>query len=169
MIDNMYRRPGAAPTPAVAPGGFGYPTPSPTPPAGFGNAANSQLASSLLQSVANQAAGSGPSPSAGQGPSPASPLHISTNVASLTNIISRHRATAVLIASDNVLEQAFEQLAKSSAAKAEGLAAFVRVDTNVLGAKDVREKYGVDSLPTALFFRGDRKVSVAINVNPAVL
>ena len=149
MIDNMYRRPAAA-----------YPTPASTPPSvGTTAGINSELASSLLRNVAVQAAAAGPSGSASAA-SLVSPLHISTNAASLESITTSHRNVVVLLSTgaDKELEQIFEQVAKEQASKP-GLA-FVKVDTQVGTAQEIARKYGVASSRALLFFRAHREVRI---------
>lgn len=149
MIDRMYGRRSTGV----------YPTPAPTPPSVPQSAGiNPQLASSLLQSVAAQAAGSNiASPTTAA--SLTSSLHISTNLASLEHIASTHKATAVLLTTgtSKSLEQIFEQFAKDH-----GLmvgCAFVKMDTQVGSAKDVLAKYPLFGLPGMLLFRREQCVS----------
>lgn len=153
----MYSRP--------TPSGTGaYPTPAATPPtAGPSNTGiTPQLASTLLQSVAAQAAGSNgyAGPSANNAASLTSPLHISTNQASLDHILSSHRATAVLITEveSRSLEMVLEQTAKDNAGKAGS--AFVKMDAQIGSAKEVVAKYSISTLPALLLFRGKDNVSV---------
>lgn len=144
----MYRRPSQG----------AYPTPAATPPnlshtAGI----NPQLAQSLLQSVAAQAASAGPSGST-TGSALTSQLHISSNLASLESIISSHGAVAVLLTAgaNQSLEQVFEQTAREHAAKVGS--AFVKVDIEVGSAKEIATKYGVSSPPALLLFRTGHEV-----------
>lgn len=156
----MYRRPTAAsayPTPAVTPAPV---TPSsasaPTQPL------NPQLASSLLQAVAAQAGSPNASTSAGGGPGPGltSHLHISTNLASLQNLINDHKAVAILFTSTTspsarLVEPTFEKLALG--AKRNGVA-FVKVDKETGKGQEVFDKYQVKETPTFLFFKEGKQV-----------
>ena len=144
----MYRRPAEAT----------YPTPAATPPSvGPSAGIDPGLASSLLHSVAAQAAAAGSSGST-SGASLVSPLHISTNVASLESINASHRNVIVLLSAgtDKTLEQAFEQMAKEQASKS-GLA-FVKVDAQVGTAQQVAKKYAVVSSHALLCFRAGHVV-----------
>ncbi|KAF8319661.1 DUF862-domain-containing protein [Clavulina sp. PMI_390] len=153
MIDQMYSRPGRS-TPGA------YPTPAATPPSTSARPTgiSPDLASTLLQSVASQAAGSSRS-SPTSAASLTSPLHISTNVASLEHIISTHRATAVLVSAgaNKPFEQALEQVARENV-KFVG-AAFVKVDTTVGQGKEIASKYSVPSLPGMILFHSDTVVN----------
>lgn len=162
MIDQMYRRP--------TPSGMGaYPTPAATPPfTSPTSGINPQLASSLLQSVASQAAGAGSSSGSSGGTSAASltsPLHISTNQASLDHIIATHRATAVLISNggSQALERILEETARVNTTKV-GLAV-VKMDAQVGSAKEVVDKYSLSELPGLLLFRGEQCVRVSAVVH----
>lgn len=150
MIDSMYRRPATA----------AYPTPAATPPSvGSTAGIHPALASSLLESVAAQAAAAGPSGSA-SGASLVSPMHISTNLASLENISASHRCVVVFLSTgtEKALEQIFEQVAKEQSSKY-GLV-FVRVDTQVGTAQEVAQKYKVTSSHALLFLRPGREVRI---------
>jgi hypothetical protein len=52
----------------------------------------------------------------------------------------------------------FEQFAQENAAKAGGLAAFVKVDVEVGTSKEITTTYGISTTPSLLCFRGDRQV-----------
>jgi hypothetical protein len=150
MIDSMYRRPAAA----------AYPTPAATPlSVGSTPGINPALASSLLQSVAAQAAAAGPSGSV-TGASLVSPMHISTNVASLESISASHRHVVVLLSTgaEKTFEQIFEQVAKEQTSKY-GLA-FVKVDTQVGTAPEIAKKYKVTASHALLFLRTDHVVRI---------
>ena len=158
LIDNMYRRSGPLP----------YPTPADTPPSGLppaANALNSQLATSLLQDVAAQAAStsgtrSAPAPTSGSGSSSSSHLHISTNLASFENVIRDHRAAVVLFVSSSAdnggVERVFERLARDKARK--NAVAFVKVDKEAGNGAEVLTKCGIDATPSFQFYRKGEKV-----------
>ncbi|TDL23184.1 DUF862-domain-containing protein [Rickenella mellea] len=149
-IDAMYRRP----TPGQ------IPAPSPRDP---------QSASSLLQSVANRAAGS--SSTNGYLPTPAatplqatasvaSPLQLCTNPHTLNSLFRTHRAVTVFFTSQTcppckMVEPVFERLAEDKAS--EGVA-FAKVDMGVGLGGEVARAWNVRVTPTFLFFLDGNKV-----------
>jgi thiol-disulfide isomerase/thioredoxin len=149
----MFRRPSA---PAALP-----------PP----NAPNPELASTLLQALASQAAsGSSAGPYPTPAPSPprhtpstlTSPLQITTNPASLTSLLSSHRCVSVFFTSPTcapcrIVEPVFEDLAHS---KASAGVAFAKVDMAVGMGGQVASQWSVRATPTFLFFLDGKKVRI---------
>lgn len=154
MIDQMYRRPGAA---------GAYPTPADTPPPGLGGGfggLNPAIASSLLQGVASQAASSPTAgPSVGSGAGLTSHLHISTNLASFDRLLGQHRASIAFFSSPSSasIGVVFEQLARDKA-KTNSIA-FIKVDKDVGNGTEILNKYKVGDTPSFLFFRHADRVS----------
>ncbi|KIJ54831.1 hypothetical protein M422DRAFT_221228 [Sphaerobolus stellatus SS14] len=140
-IDNMYRRPTAAPT---------------APPA----ASSMDLSTSLLQAVAARA---GPPPSGSSSTETlTTPIHIATNPASFNSNLTSHRCvvaffTSATCAPCKIVEPVFEQLAENNAGK--GRVAFVKVDMGVGLGNAVAGGFGVTATPTFLFFLDGNKVA----------
>ncbi|KAH8114642.1 DUF862-domain-containing protein [Phellopilus nigrolimitatus] len=157
-IDNMYRRP--------APGAV-----SPQP-------YNQPMASSLLQSVAAQAAGpsassggylptpaASPTPPSRSAPQPAAatvaaPLQLCSNLQHFRSILSSRRAVAAFFTSRTcppckVVEPVFENLASDKSSKG---VAFVKIDLSAMLGGEVASAYGVRATPTFLFFLDGQKL-----------
>ena len=150
----MYRRPGAA-------------TAGPSP-----SASNMELASSLLQTVASQAAsGSSTVPYPTPIPTPprvspstlTSPIQIATNPASVRSLILSHRCTIVFFTSltcppCRIVEPVFEDLAHN---KASGGVAFAKVDLSTGLGSQTASQWSVRATPTFLFFLDSKKARTA--------
>lgn len=150
----MYRRPtapaaGRAPPPAL-----------PSTPN-----AQAQLASALLQTAASRA--TAPDPTSAPSGTPAtstltSPLHITTNPASLSSLLSAHRAVAVFFTSPTcapcrMVEPVFEDLSWGKKK-----VAFAKVDMAVGRGGEVAQMWNVRVTPTFLFFLDGKKVIVYV-------
>lgn len=163
-IDQMFRRP----VPGAAPAPQSY---------------NQPLASSLLQSVANQAAG----PSAGQRsylptpsatppsvPSPqpgattvAGTLQICSNMQHFRQLLASHKAVAAFFTSQTcppcrVIEPVFERLAEEKASQG---FAFVKIDLGGMMSGQIASTYGVRATPTFLFFLDGQKLDEVKGAN----
>ncbi|KDQ06791.1 hypothetical protein BOTBODRAFT_39329 [Botryobasidium botryosum FD-172 SS1] len=153
-IDGMFRRP-TSQTPTVIPSPS---TPStPREVASTTSGLNSQFTSSMLQALAASGSGSatGPSPLGGAHSTlPTSPLHIATNLASLSNIISTHTVVTVFFTSATcppcrMIEPIFEDLARN---KGRTNVAFVKVDLGVGNGSECARNWNVRATPTFIFF-----------------
>ncbi|KAI0320158.1 PPPDE putative peptidase domain-containing protein [Amylostereum chailletii] len=149
-IDAMYRRPATGAPVAPPPNQAAQPAP------------DSQLASALLQAVANRAASSGASlasPSGVSTPSTttvAAPLHVSSNMASFRSILGSNRAVVAMFTSTTcgpcrMIAPVFEEIAREKT-KGEGKTAFVKVDIDVGMSGAIAREYGVRATPTFAFF-----------------
>ncbi|EPQ54651.1 DUF862-domain-containing protein [Gloeophyllum trabeum ATCC 11539] len=164
-IDNMYRRP--------------VPGATPTPPAGIAQSAanaaaaspNPQLAASLLQAVAAQAAGGQqlptPSPSGTSTPSTqtvAAPIHMVTNPASWHSTLKSHRAVTAFFTSATcgpcrMIEPIFEEIARNKTqGRSPGQVAFAKIDLGTGMSSQVASEYGVRVTPTFIFFLDGKKI-----------
>ncbi|THH06707.1 hypothetical protein EW146_g9529 [Bondarzewia mesenterica] len=160
-IDAMYRRP-AAPVPAM------------TPPSAQTAEANPQLASALLQAIAERAASGAPIASGSGTGTPSTstvtaPIHVSTNLASFHSTLESHRAVVAFFTSSTcapcrMIEPVFDELAQSRN-KGEGKIAFVKIDTGVGMGAAVAAEYRVNATPTFNFFLDGKRVHELKGVN----
>ncbi|KAL5482634.1 hypothetical protein ACEPAI_9228 [Sanghuangporus weigelae] len=151
-IDSMFRRPTSG-------------TVSPQP-------YNQPMASSLLQSVASQAAGPPaarsnylPTPAATPSPRPtvatvAAPLQMCSNLQHFHKILSSHRAVSAFFTSQTcspckIVEPVFEDLAAEKASKD---VAFVKIDLGAMLGGEIARVYGVTATPTFVFFLDGKKI-----------
>lgn len=148
-IDRMYSRPTA---------GSALPPSQGTP----------QVATSLLRSVAEGAAGSPPvllpgTPSSGLS-SVVSPIHVSTNLSSFQSILASHRVVVAFFTSASCgpcrfIEPAFEEIAGEKTGGVEpGLIAFVKVDIQVGTGHQLASRYSVRATPTFIMFMDQQQV-----------
>lgn len=146
----MYRRPGTGTMPTAQ---------VPTPAA----ASNPQLAASILQSVASQAAGGVPGGTAATQTLTA-PVHIITNVASFNNFVKIHRAAVAFFTSTTcgpckVIEPVFERLAEEKGVRNDrNGAAFAKIDIDVGMAQALAAQWNIRATPTFIFFLDGQKV-----------
>ncbi|KLO17281.1 DUF862-domain-containing protein [Schizopora paradoxa] len=152
-IDNMFRGP--------AQGGSSAPSSA------------QPLASSLLQSVAQNATGvqgstssylptpaATPSPPLAASSSIAGPIQICSNTQHFNNLLSTHKAVIAFFTSHTcppcrIIEPVFERLASE---KASAGVAFAKIDLgSAYGGGQIASVYGVRVTPTFLFFMGGKK------------
>jgi desumoylating isopeptidase 1 len=140
----MYRPPGAEP-PTTA-------TNTPLDP---------QLASSIVQAVASQAANGSASTNTN---SLTSPMHVITNPATFNNFLKTHKAVVAFFTSATcppcrMIEPVFERLSEEK-----GLyqdrdgAGFAKIDIDVGMGKNLATEWGVRATPTFMFFLDGKKV-----------
>lgn len=148
-IDRMFYGPTAGLTPS----------PSPSIP---------QLVTSLSRSAAERAVVS-PSLARPDSSSPglssvASPIHVSTNLASFQSILASHRAVVAFFTSATCgpcrfIEPTFEEIAEQkTGGVGPGLVAFVKVDIQVGAGHQLASRYSVRATPTFIMFMNQQKV-----------
>lgn len=150
---------------------------SPAPGVASAPSTSQPLAPSLLQSVAQRAAGGAqapgvppaylptpaatPSPPLAASSSVAGPLQICSNTQHFNNLLSTHKAVTAFFTSRTcppcrIVEPVFERLASE---KASAGVAFAKVDLgSMYGGGQIASVYGVRVTPTFLFFLDGKKV-----------
>jgi len=122
----------------------------------------SQVAPSLLRSVAEGAAVS-PPPLPGLS-SVVSPIHVSTNLASFQSVLESHHAVVAFFTSATCgpcrfIEPTFEEIAEQrTRGVGPGLVAFVKVDIQVGAGHQLASRYSVRATPTFIMFMNQQKV-----------
>ena len=146
-IDAMYRPAGAEP-PTTA-------TNTPLDP---------QLASSIVQAVASQAANGSASTNIQSTNSLTSPIHVITNPATFNNFLKTHKAVVAFFTSANCLpcrriEPVFERLSEEKGLHQDrDGAGFAKIDIHVGMGKNLATEWGVRATPTFMFFLDGKKV-----------
>lgn len=154
-IDSMFRGPVAGQRPTAT-----------APQTG---ALDSQLASSLLQSAADQAqAQPSPTLSISHPPGTSSitaPMHVITNPASFNSFLKSHRAAAAFFTSQTcppcrMIEPIFERLAEEKGPHdgRQGVA-FAKIDIDVGLGRSLASQWNIRATPTFYFFLDGQKVS----------
>lgn len=128
--------------------------------------AQSQLASSLLQSVATQAQPESAPQMHSQ--SLSSPLHPCTNPSSFQNLLKSHRAVVAYFTRQGcppcrVIGPIFERIAEEKGIPANGFGtkkgpAFTKVQIDMGMGRDVAAEYRITGAPTFMFFLDGQKV-----------
>ncbi|KAF9447302.1 thioredoxin family protein [Macrolepiota fuliginosa MF-IS2] len=160
-IDAMYRRP------VQGQASIGGPAVAPAP-------ADSQLAASLVQSVANRAQAplsAHPTESS----SITAPMHVITNPASFNSFLKSHRAAAAIFTSQTcppcrMIEPIFERLAEEKGPHdgRQGVA-FAKVDIDVGLGRNLAAEWNIRATPTFYFFLDGHKVTELKGVDAAEL
>ncbi|KAF7767898.1 hypothetical protein Agabi119p4_7141 [Agaricus bisporus var. burnettii] len=127
-------------------------------------APTSPAASSLLQSVADQAQAPTTIPSTSPGISSISaPMHVITNPASLNSFLKSHRAAAAFFTSQTcppcrMIEPIYERLAEEKSLRdgRQGVA-FAKVDIGVGLGRSIAAEWSIRSTPTFYFFQDGKK------------
>ena len=151
-IDSMYQRPGTAPPPPAAAAATNIPT-------------NPQLAASILQTVASQAAnGSAHNTNVQATNSLTSPMHVITNPATFNNFLKTHRAAVAFFTSATcppcrMIEPVFERLSeeKGLLQDRDG-AGFAKIDIDVGMGRNLATEWNIRATPTFIFFFDGKKV-----------
>ena len=149
-IDAMYRPPG----PSTAPAATATNSTTPDP----------QLASSILQAVASQAA-NGTAHTNGQSTnSLTSPMHVITNPATFKNFLKTHRAVVAFFTSATcppcrMIEPVFERLSEEKGFHEDrDGAGFAKIDIDVGMGRNLASEWGIRATPTFMFFLDGKKV-----------
>ena len=146
-IDAMYRPPGTAPPASAAN----------TPP-------NPQLASSILQSVASQAANGSAHTNVQSTNSLTSPMHVISNPATFNNFLKTHRAVVAFFTSATcppcrMIEPVFERLSEEKGFHEDrDGAGFAKIDIEVGMGRNLASEWGIRATPTFMFFLDGKKV-----------
>lgn len=145
----MYRRPGP---------GTAVPTSTAnTPP-------NPELAASILQAVASQAANGSPHTNAQSINSLASPMHVITNPATFNSFLKTHRAVVAFFTSATcppcrMIEPVFERLSEEKGLHEDNNGAgFAKIDIGVGMGRNLATEWGIRATPTFIFFLDGKKV-----------
>ena len=148
-IDAMYRPPGPGTVPPISA--------TNTPP-------DPQLASSILQTIASQAA-NGSAHTNGQSTSSlTSPMHVITNPATFNNFIKTHRAVVAFFTSATcppcrMIEPVFERLSEEKGFREDrDGAGFAKIDIDVGMSRNLASEWGIRATPTFMFFLDGKKV-----------
>lgn len=157
----MFRRP----VPGQLPAGAPAITPSQAQ-------TDTQLAASVLQSVANQAQAppsiSAPSSHPAESSSITAPMHVITNPPSFDSFLKSHRAAAALFTSQTcppcrMIEPIFERLAEEKGPHdgRQGVA-FAKIDIDVGLGRNLAAQWNIRATPTFYFFLDGQKASIAV-------
>jgi desumoylating isopeptidase 1 len=148
-IDAMYRPPGPGTAPVASATNT---TPDP------------QLASSILQAVASQAANGSAHTNGQSTNSLTSPMHVITNPATFNNFLKTHRAVVAFFTSATcppcrMIEPVFERLSEEKGfhENRDG-AGFAKIDIDVGMGRNLASEWGIRATPTFMFFLDGKKV-----------
>ena len=148
-IDAMYRPPGSDTTPSTS---------------AANTLPNPQLASSILQTVANQVANGSALTNGQSTNSLSSPMHVITNPATFNNFLKTHRAVVAFFTSDTcppcrMIEPVFERLSEEKGFRADrDGAGFAKIDIDVGMGRNLASEWGIRATPTFMFFLDGKKV-----------
>ena len=158
-IDAMYGRPRSGNAPAA-------PAANTTP--------DPQLASSILQAVANQAANGSAHTNGQSTNSLTSPMHVITNPATFNNFLKTHRAVVAFFTSATcppcrMIEPVFERLSEEKGFHQDrDGAGFAKVDIGVGMGRNLASEWGIRATPTFMFFLNGKKVRLFISLGKLV-
>ncbi|KAM6500712.1 PPPDE putative peptidase domain containing protein [Amanita muscaria] len=173
-IDAMYRRPHPGASRAAAP----------SPISASSTSTDSQLAASVLQSVAAQASAhpnlaNGPGSALNHGTESLSgPVHVITNPASFRSFLNTHKAAVAFFTSSTcgpcrAIEPLFNKLAEDKSMKSRDPtmkgAAFAKVDIGVGLGHNLAAEHRVTATPTFIFFLDGVKIQEIRGANSAEL